>query len=885
MQLPGTHITSHMLTALVISPKHLLFSPNVHNGSPLQESNTCSSPGAETASKVPASAPPPAVLSNFGHLDAGAFFSAAADAPLPSSNAQDNSPYPTPMLSQHLGEPHTSTAVPQSPNGCRPSPIAARMSSCSTVTDVDTSRMSQPLPAALAADPARGDEDEADFFSRSCSAQIHTHWASASGPCPSPWLSCALEPAPSAPSPSVWQMTDAEKLHAQRAMLRTRTAGAGGFGTTGVEGSPVLQPCDPPAAHASSTSPTDAQLYAERSLSAPLRHATETTVAATGGASTRPPFERVHSSEVATSSATARAASGVHSTQHAQNTQQPNQPPTGAAALPFPSSSPVQPQIASNVNAWLQASSSEDESEDPRGDNRASLMLNLLAPGVPPDILHCLSLSNPTSSDMSTLHARGSGGSGGHVGCGQGVAGAQSALASPNPTFSRSRSDADALLHKSHAPHASHAGSASAHLLRLSANGALHAHNTQNRCNMHNSHMQQQFGRNVGSNVPPPLPQAFAEVQDMAASYRMPSEGYLEEASSQAHAVVSALHAAFSSLERVALQMIRRAAEELRVSTPMLHQTGSKPSSVQGSMHVGHAWSPWSAHNAASRQLSNPCPPGPGFSGGPFAQAGVWPGALSAGGGTDFQRMASAPHPLSHHMGTPPGWGSGQCGMNSHSMLSEREYSLPFPGAHVQVKQPLLQHSHPAHACANTAPRQWQPFISEFALASNSYAPQPPAQQMSPMPPPPPPPQQHQLSGTSSYPAHRLPSAESLHLPPPLHSGHLSSAPPGAPPLDLLQRHPSDKAGGLANAFAEHLLRAFSCSNATDAANAKRTQSAGPGMGFDSPASHMHVHAGEWPQGPHVSTMVFPRCEVCAVRSNSAKSLTAHLESKGPLFL
>ena len=130
----------------------------------VQESNTCSSPVAETAAKVPASSPPPAVLANFGHLDSGAFFSAAADAPLSSSNAPDSSPYPVPMLSQHTpsqgGDVHAShacNAAVQSPSACRPSPLAARMSSCSTITDIDTSRMSQPLPAALAADPARGD--------------------------------------------------------------------------------------------------------------------------------------------------------------------------------------------------------------------------------------------------------------------------------------------------------------------------------------------------------------------------------------------------------------------------------------------------------------------------------------------------------------------------------------------------------------------------------------------------------------------------------------------------------------------------------------------------------------------------------------------------------
>lgn len=758
--------------------------------------------------------------------------------------------------------PHGPTA---SPSGCRPSPLAARMSSCSTITDIDTSRMSQPLPATVVADSVRGEEEDGDFFSRSCSAQMPTHWASASGA--SPWLSCALDPAPSAPSPSVWQMTDAERLHAQRAMSRTRTAGAG----VTFEDSPVVQPFESPAVHTSTAPPSDAQLQAERSLSAPLRPPNLPAAPAPSL------FERVNSSEVATSSAIptrCASSSGAH-LQHAQP-----QPQHGTVSCSGAlGSSGIQQELplqgTNNVNAWLQDSSSEDESEDPRADNAASLMLNLLAPGVPPNILHSLSLSNPPNSDTNTLHPRSSAGFP-HMGsAAHTMHAAQSTVAMPSPAFSRSRSDADALLNRAPAgPGPTHPGNAAlSHMLRASINGPMqhpHAQGARHSgrggpCGRHNSGL------------------AYADIPDLTVAHRMPSEDFLEEISSQAHAVVSALHAAFSSLERVALHTIRRMADEIRVSAPFLNPQAPKalPYANGAPMHAQHSWSPWSS---ATNNFNNQQAPGPGFSGGPFAQGGGWPGSalggISQDTRTDFHRMASAPHPHSHHASAPGGWGQG---MNSHSnshMVPEREASLPFPSVNMNshMKQPLLQHSRGSTSASGaTAPRQWQPFISEFALAS-SHSPQPPPQQqqMSPKPPQ----QHHQLAGAMSHPAHRLPSVESLHLPPP-HLVAGNSGPPGPPPFDLMQRHPSDNTSGLANAFAEHLLRAFSC-NATEAA--KRSQSSGPAMGFDSPASHMHVHAGEWPQGPHVSTMVFPRCEICAVRSNSAKSLTAHLESKGSLY-
>ena len=79
------------------------------------------------------------------------------------------------------------------------------------------------------------------------------------------------------------------------------------------------------------------------------------------------------------------------------------------------------------------------------------------------------------------------------------------------------------------------------------------------------------------------------------------------------------------------------------------------------------------------------------------------------------------------------------------------------------------------------------------------------------------------------------------------------------------QRRPSD---GGNHAFVEQLARACSASGAFEPA--KRTYSAGGSFTGEPGALSAFGELAGPPAPPQAYTMAFPRCDVCAVRSNSA---------------
>ena len=524
----------------------------------------------------------------------------------------------------------------------------------------------------------------------------------------------------------------------------------------------------------------------ERSLSAPLRHPGPPGMHAFPPADSSFAMERVLS------------ASDAHASGPATPTQAP-------------------PAAASATNAWLQqGSSSEDESEDPKH-NAASLMLSMLAPGVPHDLLWSLSgldraesqdaLSRAASAHMPPLSAAHTSAIGGSPGRGPGM------------LSSRSRSDADALL--------------AAPLQRMAQYPAARGSR----------------GRGYPAQLAPPFPHEITEAHAALPPPRMPSEDAVEEARSKVKAVAAALQATYSSLERCALPLIQQLAAEVRAAAPPLVGAASLPEAAWSqALGPGRVYDPQrSLSSLSSVQPMYPC-----------------------NGGQRWQSPAYQ-QPMPTHAPPPPRTPPGHA---PHSW---------GPADLLPPKQSPLQMTH-------GGTRPWSPLPSEFAQAEVLLGP-PPARAASagvgyPLE------RMHSSSGpggvydlgrmpSSGYPSDPLTHAPSM----PGYGGRdglprapsasyaaadalLRASSSGAAPLEQLQRvlssgYAGDAVGRMQSGGAERLPRLRSTPHGTE---------------------HMALQAllaRELAGQQHTSQLLYPRCELCAVHSNSGASLTAHLESKG----
>lgn len=753
---------------------------------------------AHQALQPPPPPPPPAPLpilgSKYGSLDAGAFFSAAADAPI-------SSPHPT---DAPASVPHDPKSPPALPTAVTALHSPGRHSACSTPTESDCTRVSQPLQptlsdahrAAAAASaaatnsagqpqPSSGGPDEGGsaqrFLARSSSAQAQ--WPIATSQ--SPWLMPSLEPAPSAPA-NVWQMTPADKRRAERAFTRTRTSG------------PVVVPEQPSQPHppgSPAVAPDANDLY-ERSISAPLRYP----------GPPGPPVAHAVATNEGSSFGMERMLSA--SDAHASGPVTPTQPA---------------PHPGATVNAWLQhGSSSEDESEDTK-QTTASLMLSMLAPGVPQDLVWSLSgldraesndpLSRAASAHMPPLaptHAAAIAGSPGR---------------GPGMLSTRSRSDAEAMLAGMQAAGAPHQRMAP---YPPGRGGRVRTYPTV---------------------LYPPFPHEIAEERAALPQPRMPSEDAVEEARTQVKAVAAALQATYSSLELCALPLIQQLAVDVRSSAPALVGAASLPeASWQQQLGMGRTFDP-------QRSLSGLSSVQPAYptSGGQRWSPSVYP-----------QQM-----PLHTHAPPPPGTPPGH---TPHS------WGQPGPADMYPPKQSPLHMSH-------GGTRPWSPLPSEFAQAEVRLGP----------------PLGRAASTSGAYPTERMHSGSGVGG---VYDqvGRLSSTGYPSEPITRMPSMPGygggrdalPRAPSAGYAAAEAMMRASS-SGVPPAEHLQRVLSSG--YGSVDPLTRLPSGGIErlprlrsTPQGgEHLvlqallarEQLLYPRCELCGVHSNSGASLLAHLESKG----
>eukprot|EP00892_Ulva_mutabilis_P010542 jgi/Ulvmu1/7860/UM004_0091.1 len=731
---------------------------------------------------------PPILGSKYGSLDAGAFFSAAAAAPLPSPQ-----PIETPSTAPH--DPKSPSSAPHNLPALH-SP--GHHSPCSTPTDSDSTRVSQPLQptlsdahraaAAAAASaaprpPGSGGTDDGSsvqrYLSRSSSAQ--PQWPIATSL--SPWTVPSLEPAPSAPA-NVWQMTPADKRRAERALPRARTSGPGSF-------APPTAPERPPASHlpGSPGGPGTNELY-ERSLSAPLRYPNP------HGMHAFPPTDSSFGMERVLSASDAYASGPVTPTQPAVH------PGTGA-------------------NAWLQpGSSSEDESEDPK-QNAASLMLSMLAPGVPQDLLWSLSaldrtesqdvLSRAASAHMPQFAAAHASAIPGSPGRGPGM------------LSGRSRSDAEALLAGMH------------------ASGGTPQRMAQYQSGRGGGGRGRAFAAQMSQLFPHEISEAHATLPPP----RMPSEDAVEETRSQVKAVAAALQATYSSLQRCALPLVQQLAADARAAAPVLVGAASLPE-ASWSQTPGRAFD-------SQRSLSGLSSVQPMY---PSSGGQRWPAAAYQG-----HSHAPPPPPRAPSGHSPHSWG---------------------PAEMLPPKQSPLQMTH-------GGTRAWAPLPSEFAQSEVLLGP-PPSRTVSagvgyPL--------EHMHSGSGHggmfdqlgrMPSAGFPSEPLMHAPSMPGYGSGRDSLPRAPSANYAAADALLRASSSGTPPLEQLQRVLSSSGyggdvpsgSTD--RLPRLRSTPPG------ADQMVLHAlfaRELAGQPHATHLLYPRCELCSVHSNSGPSLTAHLESKG----
>lgn len=586
-----------------------------------------------------------------------------------------------------------------------------------------------------------------------------------------------LEPAPSAPA-NVWQMTPADKRRAERAFTRTRTSGPGAV----PEQLPLPHPGSPAAAAGA------AKLY-ERSISAPLRYPVPPGAATAFAANDSALFglDRMLS------------ASDAHASGPATPTQ-------------------ATPQPGANVNAWLQhGSSSEDDSGDLK-QTAASLMLSMLAPGVPQDLLWNLSgldaestgaLSRAASAHMPPLPPS-------RAAALAGSPGRHSMLSN------RSRSDAEALLASMHSP---------------------------------GGHPRMAYpgrggrGRTYPTVLCPPFPHEIAEDRTTVAQPRMPSEDAVDEARNQVKAVAAALQATYSSLELCTLPLIQQLAVDARTTAPTLVGATSLPEgSWPQHFGIGRGYDP-------QRSLS-----------------GLPPGQPAYPGGGGPRRLPPAYQPPLHSTTPPPpGTPQGQ---------TPQAWEM-----HTAKQSPL----HMSHG----GMRPWTPLPSEFAQADVRLGPRhvraASASGAYPME------HMHSGSGAMFDQFGRLPSTGYPSEP----MARVPSMPGYGSSWDPLPRAPSSGYAGV-----DMMMRATS-SGGPPSEQLQRVLSSGYGgvdtLGRLPSGTDLLPRLRSTPQGgehfalqallarehppQHAPQMLYPRCELCGVHSNSGASLLAHLESKGAPFV